>query len=82
MLRAESLKPRETNLDNNMENNTIDQTIIKNLHEKFQKNPIGYKIMEVLFHVAMAALRAGETLERWTNVYSSMIKKVKGVIHL
>ena len=46
--------------------------------------------MEVLFHVAMAALRAGETLERWTKVYSSMIEKDKGnpninrlrVIHL
>ena len=48
--------------------------------KKFKcKNPIGQKILTVIFHIAMAALRAGETLDRWTTVASMMIEKDPGI---
>ena len=54
------------------------------------KNKIGNQIFTTIFHIAMATLRSGETLTRWSKVNSSMIEKLPGqplitklrVIHL
>ena len=42
------------------------------------KNPLGIKIFEVLHHITMAAVRPGETLNRWKFVHSSMLEKDTG----
>ena len=42
------------------------------------KNPIGEHILKIIYLVAMSTLNAGETLERWKNVQSSMIEKEPG----
>ena len=54
------------------------------------KNPLGHRILTSIFHVTMATVLSGETLDRWKNVYSAMIEKIPGrplvsklrVIHL
>ena len=54
------------------------------------KNPLGNEIFLSLYHIAIATLRAGETLDRWRQVQSSMLEKDPGkpfinrlrVIHL
>ena len=53
--------------------------IDQQLHRAINKNPKVTQIMKVIFHIALAALRAGETLARWTTVASMMIKKDPGI---
>ena len=39
------------------------------------KNPLGMQIFEVLHYITMAAVRSGESLDRWKVVHSSMLEK-------
>ena len=64
LLRAEIIDDKDTG-DNNNQLITI-------------KNPIGDEILKAIYFVAMSTLKAGETLERWKNVQSSMLEKEPG----
>jgi hypothetical protein len=88
LLRTEIRKQKQ-NEDN--DDPSDKETIPKQQQKRQQtKHPLGHAIFRVLHHVAMAALRSGETLSRWTTAHSTMIEKDPGrpiisrlrVIHL
>jgi hypothetical protein len=81
LLRAEAPDKPNTE-DTDSQDNLLDQPPPTKTKRNQQHHPQGRNIFEVLFQVSMSALRAGETLTRWTNAYSSMIEKDKGKPHI